>query len=166
LDLGRFVLLVFDMNTLSLLALHLMFAIRALYGESDPAWSESYRSTAMGIADACEAAPLPGGGPEWCVAVAVDFAWHESRFRSDASHDRGAGAGLFGTHTATLGRPIPADEAGQAEAFVALMHESFTACHASPLDERAAEYASGSCEGRRSLSRFRLHEAARLLRGR
>ncbi len=146
--------------------LALMTAIRLEYGEAEAPWSATYETTADAIATRCQDARVDGGGADWCAALAVTMAFHESRFNPDASHDSGAGAGLFGTHAATLGRPVPQEQEGQVDAFLQLFHTSAKICAARPLGDRLGWYAAGGsgCERRLELSRFRMHQAARLLK--
>jgi len=150
--------------TTTAFVLSLMYALIAQYHEQPAAWEDSYKTTAEAIANRCAAAPLPGGGAEWCEAVLVVQAHQESRFNPEAVHDHGQGHGLYGVHEATLGRAVPDDADGQTEAALELLRLSFRACSAQPLDERLAQFASGYCDQRRPLSRYRLHMAARLLR--
>ena len=81
-------------------------------------------------------------------------------------HDGGAGLGLFGTHAATLGRPVPPTATGQADAVIELLQTSFRICKEHPLDEKLGWYMAGGngCEKRLELSSFRAHETARLLK--
>lgn len=146
--------------------LALMTAIRTLYGEAEAPWADTYRDTADGIASRCQGAPMPGGGREWCAGLLVEMSWHESRFQQDARHDHGAGYGLFGTHEATLGRPVPGDADGQAEAALELLRQSWRICASRPFEDRLGWYAAGGlgCSARLPLSRFRIHEAVGLLR--
>ena len=121
---------------------------------------------AEAIAEEDSARPLPGMTPGLTAALDVIMSWHESRFNSVAIHDHGAGYGLFGTHEATLGRPVPIDVPGQVYAWHELVRISFRVCTCRPLEDWLAWYASGdaSCEKRRGLSRSRMWEAERLLR--
>ena len=144
----------------------LMTAIRVLFGEAPADWSDTYGETAVAVAKGCESAPLSGGGSDWCAVLLVEQAWHESRFNARASHDHGAGFGLFGMQAGTLGRRVPEDVAGQVMAEIGLLQTSFRICARHPLDERLGWYAAGGngCERRLELSKYRMHEAARLLR--
>jgi hypothetical protein len=83
-----------------------------------------------------------------------------------ASHDNGAGFGLFGMHAATLGRKVPEDALGQVQAEIELLQTSFRICAKHPLEERLGWYMFGSngCEHRLELSKYRMHQAARILR--
>ena len=144
----------------------LMTAVRIDHGEAPAPWAESYMDTAVAIADRCADNFVPGGKWKWCVAIAVEMSWQESRFNPQAEHDSGAGLGLFGTHASTLGRPVPKDQAGQVDAFLSLLETSFRICRKHPIEERLGWYAAGGegCERRLELSRSRMHEASRLLR--
>ena len=144
--------------------LSLMFAARADAGEGPAPWETQLPRIAEAIADECQSASLPGGGPEWCAAVMVVLAHQESRFDVEAEHDHHQGLGLYGVHHATLGRRVSDDAAGQTREALGLLEQSFAACASQPLDERLAWYASGYCGERLSLSRYRLHLAARVLR--
>lgn len=144
----------------------LMTSLRIQYGEQPAPWAETYPDTAAAIATTCEARPMPGLKKDQCAAVYVDLGWHESRWQIDAVHDHGAGYGLFGTHAGTLGRPVPFDAQGQAWAVNELLDTSWRICAKHPLEDRLGWYAHGAtgCEHRLELSRFRMHEAAHLLR--
>ena len=144
----------------------IMVALRMQTGEAQAPWAESYIDTASAIAARCTDHSVPGGGRDWCAAVAVYMSWHESRYNPDATHDNGAGLGLFGTHAGTLGRPVPKDSEGQVDAFLELLGTSFRICAKQPIDERLGWYMAGGdgCERRLDLSTFRMHGAARLLR--
>jgi hypothetical protein len=144
----------------------IMDAERATYAEAPAGWAESYDVTAAAIAQACKGGPLAGGGADWCASVLVVMGWHESRYNPDAEGDSKSAAGVWQSHALTLGRPIPKDVPGQAEAALELLSTSFRICGAQPLDERLGWYARGGlgCSRRLDLSRFRMHEAARLLR--
>jgi hypothetical protein len=144
----------------------LMTAIRTQYREAEAPWADTYRETADGIAVKCEGAPMPGGGKDWCAGLLVEMSWKESRFNPSATHDGGAGFGLFGMQSATLGRKVPEDVEGQVQAAIDLLQISFRICAKHPLDERLSWYMMGGigCERRNEMSRFRTHEVARLLR--
>ena len=144
--------------------LALMLHVRAHAKESATPWEDTLPETALAIANACNEAPLPGGGPEDCAASTVIFAWSESRYNPHAVHDHGWGHGLYGTHDDTLGFAVPPDPRGQTFAFLELLRGSVEVCSANAPDERFAEYASGSCEKRKGLSRHRALWARRLLR--
>jgi hypothetical protein len=164
---------------LATLAMTLMMQRLHDSGETLP-WIEATAEVADGIADGCVARKLPGMGAEECVSFLVEWAFHESRFDVTKVHDGGAGLGLFGTHQATLGRPVPEDAAGQVEGALELFAISWRVCSKRPYDERASWYAAGGngCdpealpEGRakrtalraHDISKGRLHSAARLLR--
>lgn len=144
----------------------MMTAIRALYGEAPAPWSDTYASTSGAIATGCASAPIDGGGKDWCAMLLVEMAFHESRFQQDAVHDDGAGYGLFGMQAGTLGRHVPEDPEGQVVAEIQLLQQSFRICAKHPLEERLGWYMFGQsgCEHRLEKSRFRMHEAARVLR--
>jgi hypothetical protein len=146
--------------------LGLMIAVLQAHGERVP-WVDDVLESAEGIADSCERG-IHGSTPEQCAAVLVEWSFHESRFQKEALHDGGSGYGLFGTHGATLGRPVPLDAAGQVDAALELFEMSWRICADHPIAERAAWYASGGsgCSKERGLaiSRSRLHAAAALLR--
>ena len=116
------------------------------------------------FAEEASARPLPGMTPGLTAALDVVMAWHEARFNSTALHDHGAGYGLFGTHAATWGAPIPIDVPGQVWAWHSLAKMSMRVCADKPREERLAQYMSGSCEKRAGMSRGRVWEAERLLR--
>lgn len=152
--------------TFSIWVFALMTAIRLQFGEALAPWSDTYGETAVSIAKGCASAPLAGGGRDWCSALLVEMAWHESRFNQKASHDGGAGYGLFGMQEGTLGRKIPEDTDGQVRAEIELLQTSFRICAKRPLEDRLGWYAAGGngCEQRLELSKYRMHAAAQLLR--
>lgn len=121
---------------------------------------------AEAIAEEDSARPLPGMTPGLTAALDVIMSWHESRFNPQAIHDHGAGYGLFGTHAATLGRPVPLDVPGQVYAWHELVRISFRVCAERPLAEKLGWYMMGGegCEHRLGMSRSRMWEAERLLR--
>jgi hypothetical protein len=129
-------------------------------------WMDYLAVEAEAIADEDSHAALPGMSPGLTAALDVVMSWHESRFNPQTLHDHGAGYGLFGTHEATLGRPVPLDVAGQVAAWHELVRISFRICSERPLDERLGWYAAGGngCERRLALSRSRVWEAQRLLK--
>lgn len=131
-------------------------------------WIDSTAEVAEAIAEGCEVRPPPGASGEDCVAFLVEWSWHESRWNKTKVHDNGAGYGLFGTHEATLKRPVPLDARGQVDAALELFDTSWHVCARHPFDERAAWYASGGngCSKERGLeiSRSRMHASASLLR--
>jgi hypothetical protein len=121
---------------------------------------------AESFAEEASARPLPGMTPGLTASLDVIMAWHESRFNSTALHDHGAGYGLFGTHAATWGAPIPIDVPGQVWAWHELAKMSFKICSERPLSEKLGWYMWGGegCEKRLGMSRSRVYEAERLLR--
>jgi hypothetical protein len=131
-------------------------------------WLDYLPAEAEAIAEEDSARPLPGMTPGLTAALDVVMAWREARFNPHALHDHGAGYGLFGTHEATLGRPIPLDVAGQLVAWHSLARVSFRICLGEGRDrsEVLGWYAAGGerCERRLALSRSRVWEAQRLLR--
>lgn len=129
-------------------------------------WLDFLPVEAEAIAEEASARALPGVSRELTASIYVVMGWHESRFNPRASHDQGAGYGLFGTHEATLGRPVPEDVVGQVTAAHDLLAQSFAICRARPVSERLGWYAAGGdgCERRLGLSRARVWEAERLLR--
>lgn len=131
---------------------------------------------AASIATVATAQPLAGAlGAERMAAVLVALAWNESRFDVDAigdchdpahrTRDTCASWGPFQIGKGwTRGRP---GLDGETELAARLVHESFRACAARPLDARLSWYAAGgaACDERGvRASRWRMGLAARLLR--
>jgi hypothetical protein len=145
--------------------LALMLALRAQYGEKAPAWADSYESTAAAIAATCEGQSLDRGSQDWCAAVLVDLAWHESRLNPGALGDGGKAHGLFQVHTSEHGMLNSADPAIQSEGALKLVKASWEVCGGRPVDERLAWYLTGrgACNRALGVSRFRIGEAKRLL---
>ncbi len=126
-------------------------------------WRATYETTANAIAETvAREEPLFAGdlGRERTAALLVALAWHESTFRPDAVGDHGRSRGLFQVQ----GRGALSDPQDAVKAALGMLRASFDACRARPLKERAAWYASGSCDRGLRESRHRMQLAEWIFR--
>jgi hypothetical protein len=131
-------------------------------------WSDTYADSAETIVQAAIDRPLTGKkGPDvvFTIALLVEWASKESRFRPDAIGDGGHSYGLWqiNTGTARQSKEVLLAPPSAAPVALDLFHFSFHACKAHPLEERMAQYAWGrDCEHRLELSRVRMAKAREL----
>jgi transglycosylase-like protein with SLT domain len=147
--------------------LALMLSLASLEGPAE--WRDTYRTTAIAIADVARETPLfEGDDGRKTAALLVAIAWHESRFRQDAVGDKGRSHCLVqisNSNFDSLGvtREELQDPKVCLRAGIRMIKESFRVCREYPLLERLGWYASGGagCRGTRA-SRLRMGLAQKL----
>jgi hypothetical protein len=144
-----------------------MLVMRAT--EPGPLYVEGDMDVASAIADGSKKNPLLGDAIH-TAALMVVMTWHESRFRENQVGDSGASIGVaqvasFWTKTVCKDDDL-ADLSQNIDCSLKLLHISFEICRSHPIEDRLAWYAAGGsgCEKRLELSRFRMHQVARLMR--
>ena len=136
--------------------------------ESLEAGEERYRAVAADVAEVVATSPpifAGSQGREQTTALLVAVAALESGLRLDV--DTGTRRGPAGECGLWQTMPVAGrcPETRRAAAALALerMRASFAACHAAPVAERLAVYASGSCSRGLAESRARVELARRLV---
>lgn len=134
-------------------------------------WTDTYETTAEQFVQAAINNPLQSkkDGPDviFTIALMMEWASKESRFKPDAVGDGGHSYGIFQVNPYTAGKPPEVLLTPSLAAPVALdlFHFSFKACKDRPVSERMAQYAWGrDCEHRLELSRSRMATARELAR--
>jgi hypothetical protein len=123
---------------------------------------ERYREVAADVdAVVRDAAPLFGGshGRERTAALLLAVAYMESGLRDDNVRGKAGECGLW--QTMPVAGRCPETRRDAAALALDMMRRSFTACRASPIDDRLAVYASGRCDRGLTESRARMQLARR-----
>jgi hypothetical protein len=136
--------------------------------ETLEAGEERYRAIAADVADVVASAPPIFAGPDGrarTAALLVAVAALESGLRLDVdSGTRRGGGGECGLwQTMPVAGRCPETRRAGAALALERMRRSFAACHAAPVAERLAAYASGHCSAGLAESRARVGLAQRVV---
>lgn len=135
--------------------------------EPDAPWRPTYEKTAEAIARVAESDPLfEDHGEERTAALLVSIAWYESRLKPDARSKNGQWYCLYQVDKRHLAEPEKAltDPEMCTRAALKIIRMSLTNCAKHPVDERLAQFMSGSCDKGNADSRYRTFLANKLLK--
>ena len=135
--------------------------------EPSASWRPTFEKTAEAIARVAESEPLfDDHGEERTAALLVAVAWYESRLKPNAKSKDGQFVCLYQVDKRHLADPQKAldDPEVCTRAAVKILHASFQHCVKRPLDERLAQFMSGTCDKGLNDSRYRMFLGGKLLR--
>ena len=135
--------------------------------EPSAPWRGTFEKSAEAIARVAESEPLwADRGEERTAALLVAIAWYESRLKATAKSKDGQFLCLFQVDKRHLADPQKAldDPEVCTRAAIKIIRSSLTQCEKHPLDERLAQFMSGTCEKGLADSRYRMFLAGKLLK--
>jgi hypothetical protein len=135
--------------------------------EPSAPWRPTFEKTAEAIARVAESEPLfDDHGEERTAALLVAIAWYESRLKPNAKSANGQWFCLYQVDKRNLPDPQKAldDPEVCTRAAIKIIRASLQKCGKSPLDDRLAQFMSGSCDRGLPDSRYRMFLAGKLLR--
>lgn len=135
--------------------------------EPSAPWRPTFEKTAEAIARVAESEPLfDDHGEERTAALLVAIAWYESRLKPTAKSKDGQFVCLFQVDKRHLADPQKAldDPEVCARPAIKIVRASLQKCSKRPLDERLAQFMSGTCDKGVNDSRYRMFLGAKLLK--
>jgi hypothetical protein len=135
--------------------------------EPSAPWRATFEKTAEAIARVAESEPLfDDRGEERTAALLVAVAWYESRLKPTAKSKDGQFVCLYQVDKRHLPDPQKAldDPEVCTRAAIKIIRASFQQCAKSPLDDRLAQFMSGTCDKGVNDSRYRMFLGGKLLR--
>lgn len=134
-------------------------------------WRTTFERTATAIAHVAEEEPLfqeadPAAAEQKTAALLVAMAWHESRLKPTAKSRNGKWYCLYQIDKRHFADPQKAldDPEFCTRKAVQILRTSLKQCASSPMDERLAQFMSGTCRKARLQSRYRMFLTRKLLR--
>jgi hypothetical protein len=148
--------------------LHWVVSLMVALEPSAP-WRATFEKSAEAIARVAESEPLWAAGDhgeERTAALLVAVAWYESRLKPNAKSKDGQFVCLFQVDKRHLADPQKAldDPEVCARAAVKILRASIEKCAKSPLEDRLAQFMSGTCDRGVVQSRYRMFLASKLLK--
>jgi hypothetical protein len=135
--------------------------------EPSAPWRATYEKSAEAIARVAESDPLwADRGEERTAALLVAVAWYESRLKPTAKSKDGQFVCLFQVDKRHLADPQKAldDPEVCARAAIKILRSSLDKCAKRPLEDRLAQFMSGSCDKGIVDSRYRMFLAGKILK--
>ena len=135
--------------------------------EPSAPWRPTFEKTAEAIARVAESEPLwSDRGEERTAALLVAVAWYESRLKPTAKSKDGQFVCLYQVDRRHLSDPQKAidDPEVCTRAAIKILRASLDKCAARPLEDRLAQFMSGTCDQGINDSRYRMFLAGRLLK--
>ncbi|MDB5216695.1 MAG: hypothetical protein JWO86_4622 [Myxococcaceae bacterium] len=137
--------------------------------EPSSPWRGTYEKSAEAIARVAESEPVfDDHGEERTAALLVAIAWYESRLKPTAKSKDGQFVCLYQVDKRHLADPQKAldDPEVCTRAAIKIIRASLQQCGAAkkPLDDRLAQFMSGTCDKGVVDSRYRMFLAGKLLR--
>lgn len=135
--------------------------------EPSSPWRGTYEKSAEAIARVAESEPVfDDHGEERTAALLVAIAWYESRLKPTARSKDGQFVCLYQVDKRNLADPQKAldDPEVCTRAAIKIIRASLQQCAKKPLDDRLAQFMSGTCDKGVADSRYRMFLAGKLLR--
>ena len=135
--------------------------------EPSSPWRGTYEKSAEAIARVAESEPVfDDHGEERTAALLVAIAWYESRLKPNARSKDGQFLCLYQVDKRHLADPQKARDDPEVctRAAIKIIRSSLQQCSKRALDDRLAQFMSGTCDKGVVDSRYRMFLAGKLLR--